>query len=107
MAIVDRSWKFTEWFAQQFNKQLTLSKRVEKIEMKFHVTKIKTIYTKWVTQFYNHMSTEYSSKVNINGWRRFGIFKTTTNDSPALPSIDKFQDITPLSSTNDGGNEIV
>ena len=53
------------------------------------------------------MSTEYSSKVNINGWRRFGIFKTTTNDSPALPSIDKFQDITPLSSTNDGGNEIV
>ena len=75
--------------------------------MKFHVTKIKTNYTKWVTQFYNHMSTEYSSKVNINGWRRFGIFKTTTNDSPALPSIDKFQDITPLSSTNDGGNEIV
>ena len=33
--------KFAEWFAQQFDKQLTLGKRVEDIEMKFHLTEIK------------------------------------------------------------------
>ena len=75
--------------------------------MKFHLSKIKTIHTKWVTQFYNHIPTEDSSKVIINGWRRFSVFKTATNDSPALPSINKFQDLAPLPSTNDGGNEIV
>ena len=36
--------KFAEWFAQQFDKQLTLGKRVKDIERKFHPTEIKPIY---------------------------------------------------------------
>ena len=36
--------KFAEWFAQQFDKQVTLGKRVKDIEMKFHPTEIKPIY---------------------------------------------------------------
>ena len=53
------------------------------------------------------MSTEDGSKVSINGWKRSGIFDAVTDGSSALPSIDPFQDIAPLPSTNDGDNEIV
>ena len=88
--------KFAEWFAQQFDKQLTLGKRVEDIEMKFHLTEIKPIHANWTTQFYNHMSTENGSKVVINGWERSGIVDAVTNGSAALPSIDSFQNIAPL-----------
>ena len=38
---------------------------------------------------------------------RFGIFEGVTDGSSALTSINPFQDITPLSSTNSGGNEII
>ena len=88
--------KFAEWFAQQFDKQLTLGKRVEEIEVKFNLTKIKPVNVNWITQFYNHMSIEDGSKVVINGWKRSGIVDTVTNRSVALPSIDPFQNIAPL-----------
>ena len=60
--------KFAQWFAQQFDKQLSLGKRVEDIEMKLHLTEIKPIHAKWITQFYDYMSTEDGSKVITNGW---------------------------------------
>ena len=88
--------KFAEWFTQQFDKQLTLGKRVEDIEMKFHLTEIKPIHANWVTQFYNHMSTEDGSKVVINDWKRSGIVDAVTNRSAALPPIDPFKNIVPL-----------
>ena len=88
--------KFAEWFAQQFYKQLTLGKRLEVIEMKFHLTEIKPIHANWITQFYNHMSIEDGSKVVINGWKRSGIVDAVTNGSAALPSIDPFQNIASL-----------
>ena len=88
--------KFAEWFAQQFDKQLTPGKIVEDIEMKLHLNEIKPIHANWITQFYNHMSTEDSSKVVINGWKRSGIVNVVTNGSAALPSIDPFQNIAPL-----------
>ena len=71
--------KFAEWFAQQFDKQPTLGKRVEGIEIKFHLAEIKLIHANWITQFYNHMLTEDGSKVVINGWKRSGIVDAVTN----------------------------
>ena len=88
--------KFAEWFAQQFDKQLTLGKRLEVIEMKFHLTEIKPIHANWITQFYNHMSIEDRSKVVINSWKRSGIADAVTNGSAALSSNNPFQNITPL-----------
>ena len=93
---------FAEWFAQQFDKQLTLGTRVEDTEMKFHFTEIKPIHATWITQFYNHMSTEDGSKVLINGWKRSGFIDAVTNRSAALPSIYPFQNIAPpTTSTSD------
>ena len=65
--------KFAQRFAQQFDKQLSLGKRVEDIEMKFHLTEIKPIHPKWITQFYNYMSTQDGFKVIINSWKKSGI----------------------------------
>ena len=80
--------KFAEWFAQQFDHQLTLCKKVEEIEIKFNLTETKPIHVKWITEFYNHMSTEDGSKVIINGFKRSGIFNAITDVSSALPAID-------------------
>ena len=65
--------KFAEWFTQQFDHQLTVGKTVEQIEIKFNLTEMKPIHTKWITEFYNHMSTKDGSKVIINGIKQSGI----------------------------------
>ena len=88
--------KFTQWFAQQFDKYLSLGNRVEDIEMKFHLTEIKPIHAKWITQFYDYISTEDGSKVIINGWKKSGISDAVMNGSSSLPSLDPFQTISPL-----------
>ena len=88
--------KFAQWFAQQFDRQLALFKKVEDIEMKFQLTEIKPIHANWISQFYNHMSTDEGSKVIINSWKKSGISDTVTGGSSSLPSLDPFQDIAPL-----------
>ena len=64
--------------------------------MKFHLTEIKPIHAKWITQFNDYMSTEDGSKVIINGWKKSGISDAVTNGSSSLPSLDTFQTIAPL-----------
>ena len=76
-----------------FHKQLALGKKVEEIKIRFHLTEMKPIHAKCVTQFYNHMSKEDSSKAIINGWERSYIFEVVTDGSSVLSSIDSFQDI--------------
>lgn len=87
---------FAGWFAKQFDKQLTLGKKVEDIELKFQLTEMKPIHAKWLIEFYNEMSTKDGIEVIINGWKRSGIFEAVTKGSTSLPSIDPFQEIAPL-----------
>ena len=88
--------KFAQWFAQQFDRELALFKKVEDIQMKFQLTEIKPIHANWISQFYNHMSTDEGSKIIINGWKKSGISDAVTGGSSSLPSLDPFQDIAPL-----------
>ena len=99
--------KIAEWFAQQFDHQLTLGKKVEEIEIKFNLTEMRLIHTKWITEFYNHMSSEDGSKVIINGFKGSGIFNAITDGSSALPAIDPFQDIAPMLTTDDVVSQVV
>ena len=91
---------------QQIDHQLTLGKKVEEIEIKSNLTEMKTILAKWITGFYNHMSTEDGSKVFINGFKRSGIFNAITDGSSALPAIDPFHDIAPMLTTNYVVNQV-
>ena len=79
--------KFAQWFAQQFNWQLALFKKVEDIEMKFQLTEIKPIHANWISQFYNHMSTDEDSKVIISGWKKSGSSDAVTGGSSSLASL--------------------
>ena len=88
--------KFAQRFAQQFNRQLALFKKVEDIEVKFQLTEIKPIHANWISQFYNHMSKDEGSKVIINGWKKSGISDAVTGGSSSLPLLDPFPDIAPL-----------
>ena len=64
--------------------------------MKFHLTKIKPIHAKWITQLYDYVSTEDGSKVIINSWKKSGIPDAVTNGSSSLSSLVPFQTIAPL-----------
>jgi len=88
--------QFAEWISRQFNSQLSLGKKAEEVEMKFPLTTIKPIHANWITQFYNHMSTEEGVKIIINVWKASGIFDAVAGGSANLPAINPFQDISPL-----------
>ena len=88
--------KFAHWFAQQFDRQLALVKKVEDIEIKFQLTEIKPIHAHWISEFYNHMSTNEGSKIIIKGWKKSGISDAVTAGSSSLPSLDPFQEIAAL-----------
>ena len=91
--------KFAEWLSRQFNSQLALGKKVEDVEMKFPLTTIKPIHASWITDFYNHMSTEEGIKIIENGWKASGILGAVKDGSAGLEPIDPFQEISPLPST--------
>ena len=99
--------KFAEYFAQQFDHQLTLGKEVEEVEIKFNLTEMKPIHVKWITNLYNHMSTEDGSKVIINGFKRSGIFIAITDGISVLHEIDPFQDIALMLTTDDVVSQVV
>ena len=65
--------------------------------MKSHLAEIKPIHTKWITQFYDYMSTEDGSNVIINAWKKQGISDAVKNGCSSLSSLDPFQTIAPLS----------
>ena len=83
--------KSAQWFAQQIDKQLSLGKRVEDIEMKFHLTEIKPIHAKWITQFFDYMSIEDGSKVIINGWKKSVSPTQLRTDLPPCPLWTHFK----------------
>jgi len=88
--------KFAHWFAQQFDRQLSLVNKVEDVVIKFQLTEIKPIHAHWISEFYNHMSTNEGSKVIINGWKKSGISDAVTAGSSSLPSLDPFREIDAL-----------
>ena len=75
--------------------------------MKFHLTEIKPIHAKWITQFYDYMSTEDGSKVIINGWKKSGISDGATNGSSSLSFMDPFETIAPLPQLDGESSETI
>ena len=93
--------RFSEWYSQQIENQLAAGKNIEEIDVKFKLTTIKPLYAKWLVEYYNEMTSESGSKVIVSGWKASGIFDAVEMGSSVLPSIDPFQDISPLISSND------
>ena len=91
--------KFNEWYSQQVSSQLARGINLENIEVKLKLSLIKPIHAAWVVDFYNHMTTAKGVEIITSGWRTVGILDAIELGSSALPSIDPFDDIDPLLST--------
>ena len=92
---------FTELYAKQIENQLALGKKVEEITIKFLLSTMKPLHAKWLMQFYNEITSEKGQSVIINGWKAAGIYDALQLGSKHLPSIDPFEDISPLSNKVD------
>ena len=93
---------FTEWYSKQIEKELSLNKRVEDINIQFNLTTIKPLHAEWLVQFYNHITSSDGREIILNGWKASGIYDAVHMGYDALESLDPFQDISPLPEANSG-----
>ena len=87
---------FSEWYSRQIENQLSLGKKIEDVNIQFRLTTLKPLHAKWILEFYNHITSEKGAEIIINGWKAAGIYDALKMGSSALPSLDPFQDISPL-----------
>ena len=92
--------KFAEWYRKQMENALFQGKQVDEIDITFRLTTVKPLHAKWLMEFYNHITSEAGSNIIINGWKASGIYDAIKMGESALPSIDPFNDIAPLSDEN-------
>ena len=92
---------FSKWYSQQIEKQLSIGKKIEEVDIKFTLTTIKPLHAQWLVEFYDEMTSEPGSTVIVNGWKVSGIYDGLKMGSANLPSIDPFQDISPHLESND------
>ena len=59
--------EFAEWYSQQVDNELHAGKKVEDINIQFKLTTIKPLYSKYLLDFYNHITSEAGSKIIVNG----------------------------------------
>ena len=91
--------KFSEWYSQQVSSQLARGINLENIEVKLKLLLIKSIHAAWIVDFYNHMTTVKGVEIITSGWRAAGILDAIESGSSSLPSIDLFDNIDTLMST--------
>ena len=91
--------KFSEWYSQQVSSQLARGINLENIEVELKLLLIKSIHAAWIVDFYNHMTTAKGVEIITSGWRASGILDAIESGSSSLPSIDLFDDIDTLMST--------
>ena len=52
-------------------------------------------------EFYNQITSETGAEIILNGWKAAGIYDALKIRAAALPSLDSFQDISPLPGYDD------
>ena len=62
-----------------------------KVDVK--LTIMKTLYAKWLSEFYNYINSSDGQEITRNGWLRAGITDAIKMGSSKLPSLDLFLDI--------------
>ena len=91
---------FSEWYSTQIENELSLGKKIEDVNIQFHLTVLKPLHAKWLLDFYNHITSEAGSQIILNGWKSAGIYDALEMGLAGLPSLDPFQDVSPLPENN-------
>ena len=86
--------EFAKWYMQQVDNALQVGTKLEDINTEFRLSVIKPLHTKWLVEYYNHISSETGTEVN--GFKLAGIYDVIRSGKSSLQSIDPFNDITPL-----------
>ena len=90
-----------EWYSRQIENELSLEKNIEDVNIQFSVTTLKPLHSKWLLEFYNHITSETGAEIILNGWKAAGIYDALKMGAVSLPSLDPFQDISPLPGNDD------
>ena len=90
-----------EWYSRQIENELSLEKNIEDVNIQFSLTTLKPLHSKWLLEFYNHITSETGAEIILNGWKAAGIYDALKMGAAALPSLDLFQDISPLPGNDD------
>ena len=86
--------KFSDWFTRQINTGLENGQELDDIEVDWVF--LKPLHAKWLTSFYNHMTTTKGQEVISNGWKKSGIYDAITLESNKPPPLNPFADLCPL-----------
>ena len=86
----------SECYWRQFENELSLGKKIEDINIQFCLTTLKPLHAKWLLEFYNHITSETGAEIILNGWKAAGIYDALKMGNSALPSLNLFQNTSPL-----------
>ena len=93
------SRKFNSWYTNQISLQLEKGVPVDEIDIKLHLSLMKSLHAEWITNFYNHMTTLELKKIIENGWLSSSVQDGIRLGLNKLPSIDPIDDIAPMTHT--------
>ena len=96
--------KFVKWYMQQVDNALQVGAKLDDINIKFHLSVIKPLHTKWLIECYNHISFDAGTKGIVNGFKLAGIYDAIRSGKSSLQSIDPFNDIASLADSLSEGN---
>ena len=88
--------KFNHWYMSEFTKQMDDGKSVEEVDVKLQLTRLKPLHVEWLTELYNHMTTQEGKDFIMSGWKAAGILQAIRTGSANLERLDPFSDIDPL-----------
>ena len=80
--------EFAKWYMQQVDNALQVGTKLEDINTEFRLSVIKPLHTKWLVEYYNHISSETGTEVN--GFKLAGIYDVIRSGKSSLQSIDPF-----------------
>ena len=60
------------------------------------LTTLKPLHAQWITELYNHMTTEEGEKIILSGWKTSGIRKALDEGLVKLAPLDPYSDIDAL-----------
>ena len=96
--------KFTEWFSQKIEENLSEGKDLEDIDIPLTLSVLKPFHASWVVDLYNYLTTTKGKVVIKNGWKKAGITEEIKGGFSKLQPLDPFESIDPLMSKENPPN---
>ena len=81
---------------EQITERLDNEQKIEEVDGKLQLTRLKPLHTEWLVELFNHMTTSQDKETIMSPWKASGIIEAINKRSARLPSLDPFNDMDPL-----------